>query len=465
MRYLKTTFQINDADLAALFRATIDEHVFIKGPILEATPPFRKGCTLRHLIDEGILSQRFESLNQDLLPLDRPLYLHQERAIRRAVKEGRNLVVATGTGSGKTEIFIVTILNTLFRQQESGLLNPGVRALLLYPMNALVNDQLKRLRQLLKSCPEITFGRYTGETLEKQLYATEDYRKIHGREPLPNEHISRERMRETPPQILLTNYAMLEYLLLRPQDNVFFDGEYSKNWKFIVLDEAHTYTGAKGIEMAMLLRRLKDRVVRSDPGRLQCIATSATLVAEREIIQQLHATLLSYAAKISRREMSSAPSVKIFRIYADGDRRIGAYRSWRDTLADGGVQALYEAGIRHAVPQEFSTMHAGGPVATRIRFSSTCWKDERILWLRRHLADGPDEFDAVCRQLCDGTLLDTDAIISLVEIAGMARPRPSGASLLSAHHLFVRTVEEHTSSFSPRRDSTLSRRRALRRRA
>ncbi|MFA7168246.1 MAG: hypothetical protein WC096_05030, partial [Sphaerochaetaceae bacterium] len=69
MRYLKTTFQISDPDLAALFKATIDEHMFVKGPILEATPPFRKGCTLRHLIDEGILSPRFESLNQDLLPL------------------------------------------------------------------------------------------------------------------------------------------------------------------------------------------------------------------------------------------------------------------------------------------------------------------------------------------------------------------------------------------------------------
>lgn len=452
MRYLKTTFQINDADLAALFRATIDEHVFVKGPILEATPPFRKGCTLRHLIDEGILSQRFESLNQDLLPLDRPLYLHQERAIRRAVKEGRNLVVATGTGSGKTEIFIVTILNTLFRQQESGLLNPGVRALLLYPMNALVNDQLKRLRQLLKSCPEITFGRYTGETLEKQLYATEDYRKIHGREPLPNEHISRERMRETPPQILLTNYAMLEYLLLRPQDNVFFDGEYSKNWKFIVLDEAHTYTGAKGIEMAMLLRRLKDRVVRSDPGRLQCIATSATLGGG----EGDYPAVARYAAQLCSEDFETGDVVSAERedipdIRGWGSPDPAVYRSWRDTLADGGVQALYEAGIRYAVPQgvlDDARRRAGSDAHTFL--FHVLEGDERILWLRRHLADGPDEFDAVCRQLCDGTLLDTDAIISLVEIAGMARPRPSGASLLSArYHLFVRTVEGAYLQFFP----------------
>ena len=85
-----------------------------------------------------------------------------------------------------------------------------------------------------------------------------------------------------PPHILITNYAMLEYLLLRPKDSEFFDGEAGQFWRFIALDEAHIYDGASGIEIAMLLRRLKDRVVRSEPGRLRCIATSATLGRGRE---------------------------------------------------------------------------------------------------------------------------------------------------------------------------------------
>lgn len=456
MRYLKTTFQINDPDLAALFKATVEEHEFVKGPILEATPPFRKGCTLRHLIDEGILSPRFESLNQNLLPLDRPLYLHQERAIRRTVGEGRNLVVATGTGSGKTEIFIVTILNTLFRQQESGLLNPGVRALLLYPMNALVNDQLKRLRQLLKSCPEIIFGRYTGETREKQLDAEENYKKIHGSDPLPNERISREKMRETPPHILLTNYAMLEYLLLRPRDNVFFDGEFSRNWRFIVLDEAHTYTGAKGIEMAMLLRRLKDRVVRSEPGQLQCIATSATLGGGEED----YPAVARYAAQLCSEDFGmedviSAEREAIPDIHGWGSPDPVVYQAWRDIFVAGRqeVQALYEAGMRHAVPQEVldEARRRAGDNAHAFLFH-VLEGDERLLWLRRHLADGPDEFDKICQQLCDGTLLDTEAIVSLVEIAGMARLRPSEASLLSArYHLFARAVEGAYLQFFPDR--------------
>lgn len=116
---------------------------------------------------------------------------------------------------------MLTILNELFRQKEAGTLNSGVRALLLYPMNALVNDQLKRMRLLLATTPDITFGRYTGETPEKRKQAVEQHRNLHGCDPLVNERVCREEMRQSPPHILLTNYAMLEYLLLRPSDNVF----------------------------------------------------------------------------------------------------------------------------------------------------------------------------------------------------------------------------------------------------
>ena len=155
-------------------------------------------------------------------------------------------------------------------------LGPG-GALLLYPMNALANDQLARLRKLLVNYPKITFGRYTGETEEPHFAALEKYRELYGTDPLDNELISREAMWASPPHILLTNYAMLEYLLLRPRDSVFFEGVSSESWRFIVIDEAHTYAGARGIEIAMLLRRLKDRVVQGETGKIQCIATSATL--------------------------------------------------------------------------------------------------------------------------------------------------------------------------------------------
>jgi len=286
--YLTTTFGFKDLDLQKQFIEQLQQPgKFLNGPILEATPSFKTGLTIEKLIDEGILSKEFRSLNAPSLPLDRTLYLHQEKAIRKVVSHKRNIVVATGTGSGKTETFLIPILDYLLKEQEVGRLSPGVRALLLYPMNALANDQMLRLRTLLKNYPYITFGRYTGETENEYSKALSQYRNMFHSDPIPNELISREQMRKKPPHILLTNYAMLEYLLLRPKDNVFFDGIYAKYWHFIVMDEVHTYSGAKGIEMAMLLRRLKERIVQSEPGRLQCIATSATLGRGREDFPQI----------------------------------------------------------------------------------------------------------------------------------------------------------------------------------
>ncbi|RMF35279.1 MAG: DEAD/DEAH box helicase, partial [Chloroflexi bacterium] len=280
IRYLRTTYFFRDEALRRQFVQALESPGFlVRGPILEASPPFQRGRSIAQLIAEGILHPAFHRLCSEALPLERPLYLHQDRAVEKVVAQRRNVVVATGTGSGKTEAFLIPIFDHLLRQRERGeLRRPGVRALLLYPMNALANDQLKRLRRMLAAFPEITFGRYTGETPEEQSRAEALFREQFPEEPLlPNERISREQMWESPPHILITNYAMLEYLLLRPKDSEFFDGETGRFWRFIVLDEAHTYSGARGIEIAMLLRRLKDRVVRSEPGRLCCIATSATL--------------------------------------------------------------------------------------------------------------------------------------------------------------------------------------------
>jgi len=174
------------------------------------------------------------------------------------------------------------------REKEAGTLQTGVRALLLYPMNALANDQINRLRGILKDYPEITFGRYTGETEETQKKAEELFVKTNSKdERIPNEIISREEMRKNPPNILLTNYAMLEYLLLRPNDNVFFDGSSADNLKFIVLDEAHTYNGAKGTEISMLLQRLKQRIMSRNKYKLTCIATSATLGGGKDALQEV----------------------------------------------------------------------------------------------------------------------------------------------------------------------------------
>ena len=182
------------------------------------------------------------------------------------ISKNKNAIITTGTGSGKTESFLLPVINYLMREKEVGSLCSGVRALIIYPMNALANDQIKRLRLILANYPYITFGTYTGETEEDNNRAYGKYRKEFKSEPLPNEKISRQQIKESPPHILITNYAMLEYLMLRPKDNSLFSGENGKTWKFIILDEAHTYSGATGIEVSMLLKRLTARLHRPSGG-------------------------------------------------------------------------------------------------------------------------------------------------------------------------------------------------------
>lgn len=287
-KYLKSMFLFKDNELREAADKAIEQckNNLVKGPFLESTARYKSGSTLQELIKSGILHSDFKNLASAIG--DYSLHLHQERAIKKAVVENKNLIVATGTGSGKTECFLIPILNYLVEQKSKGELTPGVRALILYPMNALANDQLKRLRSLLKNYPDITFGRYIGETEEKKEKAKDKFKEMNPeQEILKNEILSREEMRINPPHILLTNYAMLEYLLLRPKDNAFFDGMYKKYWKFIVLDEAHVYSGALGSEISYLIARLKDRVVDGKRGRLQFIATSATLGGGKEEIKEV----------------------------------------------------------------------------------------------------------------------------------------------------------------------------------
>lgn len=275
--YLTTTFDVNrdgnEPELAAeLQRSFNTPGALFNGPFLELTPPYEPGQRLDTLIAENVLSSAFLDLpcyQQDhLIPKHLPLYKHQEQAIRKLCHDQRNIVVSSGTGSGKTECFLVPILNDLVQDKT-----PGVRALLVYPMNALVNDQLDRLRKLLKGT-DITFGRYTGETPQNE----KEYREKYGELPDHNEIYHRDQIRKEQrvPQILITNYAMLEYLFLRPDDGSLFQ---SGVWKYAVLDEAHTYAGAQGIEVGFLLRRLKQRL-RKKKGEMRCIATSATLTTK-----------------------------------------------------------------------------------------------------------------------------------------------------------------------------------------
>lgn len=294
-RYITTAVPISD-ERAPRLASTVRESIagtasgLVTGPFLESLPDFDKGRTLRNLTDEGIFSDRWRSMvdtgHSGLF--ERHLHIHQDKAIAAAC-ERRNYLVATGTGSGKTEAFLYPIVNSLL--SEGHLENPGVRAVLVYPLNALANDQLyyRIARLLLRELgdPGITFGRFTGQVRSDTNRAEEERRLLDndglvealrlGKSIPRSWLLSRDEMLKRPPQILVTNYAMLEHLLLLPRNAPLFNGA---DLKFLVLDEIHTYAGAQAIEVAFLLRKLKTRLgLRS--GAVQCIGTSASLDASR----------------------------------------------------------------------------------------------------------------------------------------------------------------------------------------
>lgn len=279
--YLRSTFDIRDKTYKKLYndRLTELESKLYKGPYLSSTLPFEPSKSINELIKDNVFEKEFLKVGD--LDFDRPCYAHQVNAFTR-IGNGKNIVVTTGTGSGKTECFMLPIINELIKELNNGDKEPGVRAIFLFPLNALVYDQIDRLRSFLKNYEEIKFGFYTGRTPEdrkskdgrKQI---ELYKRKYG-EPSKNEILTREEMRANPPQILFTNYSMLEYLLIRPSDESLISQEALKHLKFIVLDEAHIYRGALGIEISFLLRRLLGTANKN----VQFVLTSATLGRGKE---------------------------------------------------------------------------------------------------------------------------------------------------------------------------------------
>lgn len=439
------------------------ENKFIKGPFIEITPPFVTGRSIKELIDEGVLSSEFKQINE-ALNNDRSLYKHQEVAIRKIVDENKNLIVATGTGSGKTECFLIPIVDYLMKQKETGTLNPGVRALLLYPMNALANDQVKRLRMLLKDYPDLTFGRYTGETKPDTVKALQDYKaQNNGEDPLPNELVSREQMRKNPPHFLLTNYAMLEYLLLRPEDNDFFDGEYSDEWKYIVLDEAHSYKGANGAEVSLLLKRLKERINGCEEGKIQCIATSATLGGGKEDypkVAQFASDLFS--EKFYPEDIVESSRLNIAsRVNSCVYRNCDFYNELKDNyyLFIEGKKTLSELKSDYKISDNTDDID-------KILYE-ILKDDENLLALQKELGQQTQSIDKVVELVFKQDIViykkKEEALISLIDISSKAKVDKESKALLPArYHLFVRALEGMYASFYPNKEVYLERREKIR---
>ncbi|NLK09303.1 MAG: DEAD/DEAH box helicase, partial [Firmicutes bacterium] len=488
--YLNTTFAFKDAELnRQLEKVLQNPGAVVKGPYLEATPPFAQGRSLKKLCSTGLLDQGLLRIDPKKWPLDRKLWHHQEESILK-LTAGSNMVVATGTASGKTECFLIPILNHLLCEHRAGTLDAGVRALLIYPMNALVNDQLGKLRKYLATIPEITFGRFTGDTERSPRKARDEFRKEHSETPiLPNERLSREEMIASPPHILITNFAMLEFMLLRPSESPFFDPPYNSGWKFIVLDEAHTYGGAKGAEIAMLIRRLKQRVVGGRKGALQCIATSATLGRGIEDAWDV----ARFAADLFGEEFKWDPSAKqqdvVFAKYLTPTGYSGVWTKsslpyyqnlagWLKADTQNPPEFLKKAGVPESLYAQFynDMIEASSEVAAAINESTNESKapddpipgilfnllryDPKIMELRNILAEKPQEPRQAAAALWPDLALEEalEELVHLVDLAVQAKGGKDDTRLLSArYHFFARALEGAFISFAPTPLLTLNR--------
>lgn len=252
--YIETTFPMTNVLFKGTMKSMLKEkNAIYHEPYFSIPLPFR-------VAEE-------ETVKFNVIIPEYKLYLHQQRAFERLLGEyGRSTLIATGTGSGKTECFIYSILEYCYRHIGE----PGIKALIIYPMNALASDQAKRLAKLIYNNPKlknnISAGMYVG-----------GYEKDSSHEMTKDRIITNhEAMIENPPDILLTNYKMLDYLLIRPKDARLWEENKADTLKYIAVDELHTFDGAQGTDLACLLRRLKARLG-TKQDYLCCIGTSATM--------------------------------------------------------------------------------------------------------------------------------------------------------------------------------------------
>ncbi|MCL4732920.1 DEAD/DEAH box helicase [Patescibacteria group bacterium] len=262
-RYARSFIQIQEQRLHEYVEQCLNQGVFWPEALIQLNPNFQPGAWIDDLVQDNILHPecRFIFRKGKAEGEERPmrLYQHQLDAILTA-REGHNYVLTTGTGSGKSLAYIVPIVDSVLRHGSGN----GVKAIVVYPMNALANSQYYELEKFLRhgypsGGEPVTFARYTGQESDE----------------------IRNRIIAHPPDIILTNYVMLELLLTRPREHQLIQS--AQGLQFLVLDELHTYRGRQGADVALLVRRVRDRMA---ADHMQCVGTSATLASEGSFDEQ-----------------------------------------------------------------------------------------------------------------------------------------------------------------------------------
>ena len=347
-RFLKTSYRFLDEHLRNQFEDHLARtDVIVKGPYVTLAREFAPGRTLRVLLQEGALSPELAKAHWAFG--NEPLYSHQEQALTIG-REGRSFVVTTGTGSGKTEAFLLPVFDHIIRRKQDK--TRGIKAVFLYPMNALANDQLERLRRMLReSGLDISFGMYTGDSDEAGKNLREP--------PAETERTTRQAIRRDPPDILLTNYKQLEFLLVRKEDK----GLFTPTLRFLVLDEIHSYRGALATEIACLIRRLKAHAG-LEAGALTVIGTSATIASGPDGV----AALASFSSALFGEEVRTNDVIK--EAYVERQEKSEPWLPKAPEINDADLHALDVdddlAVVAFSERLAGKTCSAEGPIADRI---------------------------------------------------------------------------------------------------
>lgn len=275
--YVRSFFNIADDEIRAFVeRELFDKDSLWPGALLRLNPYYETGPTVQDLCAEGVLhslcGKIFSGYNRQPLRL----YRHQQEAIDRGVRR-EPYVVTSGTGSGKTLTYLIPIFDAVLRNNPT---EEKVRSIIVYPMNALVNSQFGALKDLEERFKNrfgqefpVRFAKYTGQESD----------------------VEREKILKNRPHIILTNYVMLELMLVRPREQQLVDRAVA-GIEFLVFDELHTYRGRQGADVSLLIRRLRERC--GNP-HLVCIGTSATMVSGKEIgAAERRRAVAAFASKI-----------------------------------------------------------------------------------------------------------------------------------------------------------------------
>lgn len=254
-RFATSFTTIHASDIREQVQGIYAEDHYWPEPLIQISPSYKSTTDVEAMVADGVLAQGCA----DVFAVDGQaisLYKHQEQAIVLAAS-GESFVVTTGTGSGKSLCFFIPIVSHVLNARRSSS-EPRTHAIIVYPMNALANSQMEELGKFLGQVhgqPPVTFERYTGQESQDE----------------------RERIAQNPPDILLTNFMMLELLMTRQDENERRVIGNCAGLRFFVLDELHTYRGRQGADVALLVRRVRERL---QPDELLCIGTSATMASE-----------------------------------------------------------------------------------------------------------------------------------------------------------------------------------------